>query len=553
MALANAGLPELETCLWEVPRQAEHGDYASNVAMTLARAARRPPRQIAELIVKHFPSLREVERVDVAGPGFLNVFLSPAWCTGALGEILEAGDAYGRGESERGRRVRLEFVSANPTGPLVIVSARAAAIGDSLARLLRAQGAQVTTEYYVNDAGTQFEALARSLEARVRQALGMPAELPVNGYPGEYLADLASEYLEEQRARGAEALEALEALVTEADERERLERFGRYAVSRIVEQQRRVLRDFGVEFDVWTSEQRDVRDLHLPEKVLEELAARKLTYEAEGALWFRSSALGEETGDDKDRVLRRSNGEVTYFAVDVAYHHYVKFRSADRVINLFGPDHHGYVPRMKAAMQALGHPPDAFEVLIVQLVTLLRDGQPVRMSKRRGEFVLMEELLEEVGRDAVRFTFLTRRHDSPLPFDLALATRQSAENPVYYVQYAHARIKSIDKQVAEQGIVVPPLGEVDLSPLRAGEELAIIKRLVQYPEVVKGAAHALEPHRLAYWLQELAGVFHPYYKTHRVIQDDRRLMHARLALCAGVGRVIRNGLELLGVSAPESM
>ena len=552
-ALANAGLPELETCLWEVPRQAEHGDYASNVAMTLARAARRPPRQIAELIVKHFPSLREVERVDVAGPGFLNVFLSPAWCTGALGEILEVGDAYGRGESERGRRVRLEFVSANPTGPLVIVSARAAAIGDSLARLLRAQGAQVTTEYYLNDAGTQFEALARSLEARVRQALGMPAELPVNGYPGEYLADLASEYLEEQRARGAEALEALEALVTEADERERLERFGRYAVSRIVEQQRRVLRDFGVEFDVWTSEQRDVRDLHLPEKVLEELAARKLTYEAEGALWFRSSALGEETGDDKDRVLRRSNGEVTYFAVDVAYHHYVKFRSADRVINLFGPDHHGYVPRMKAAMQALGHPPDAFEVLIVQLVTLLRDGQPVRMSKRRGEFVLMEELLEEVGRDAVRFTFLTRRHDSPLPFDLALATRQSAENPVYYVQYAHARIKSIDKQVAEQGIVVPPLGEVDLSPLRAGEELAIIKRLVQYPEVVKGAAHALEPHRLAYWLQELAGGFHPYYKTHRVIQDDRRLMHARLALCAGVGRVIRNGLELLGVSAPESM
>ena len=324
-------------------------------------------------------------------------------------------------------------------------------------------------------------------------------------------------------------------------------------MSRIVEQQRRVLRDFGVEFDVWTSEQRDVRDLHLPEKVLEELAARKLTYEAEGALWFRSSALGEEAGDDKDRVLRRSNGEVTYFAVDVAYHHYVKFRSADRVINLFGPDHHGYVPRMKAAMQALGHPPDAFEVLIVQLVTLLRDGQPVRMSKRRGEFVLMEELLEEVGRDAARFTFLTRRHDSPLEFDLAVATRQSAENPVYYVQYAHARIASIYKQAAEQGIGVPPLGEVDLSPLREGEEIAIIKRLVQYPEIVRGAARALEPHRVAYWLRELAGVFHPYYKNHRVILDDRRLMFARLALCAGVGRVVRNGLALLGVNAPESM
>src|SRR3989449_19960 len=395
--------------------------------MTLARAARRPPREVAELIVKHFPSLHEVERLDVAGPGFLNVFLSPAWCTGALGEILAAGYAFGRGESERGRRVRLEFVSANPTGPLVIVSARAAAVGDSLARLLRAQGAQVTTEYYVNDAGTQFEALARSFEARVAQEFGEPATLPENGYPGEYLIELARAYRAEGRARPEGA-----------PERERLEHFGRYAVSRIVEQQRRILRDYGVEFDVWTSEQRDVRDRHLPEQALEELAARKLTYAHEGALWFRSSALGEETGDDKDRVLRRSNGEVTYFAVDVAYHHYVKFRSADRVINLFGPDHHGYVPRMKAAMQALGHPPDAFEVLIVQLVTLLRDGQPVRMSKRRGEFVLMEELLEEVGRDAARFTFLTRRHDSPLEFDLAVATRQSAENPVYYVQYARA-------------------------------------------------------------------------------------------------------------------
>jgi len=552
-ALANAGLPEPETCVWEVPRQAEHGDYATNVALTLARAARRTPRQVAELIVKHFPSLLEVERLEVAGPGFLNVFLSPAWCTRALGEILTAGDAYGRGESERGRRVRLEFVSANPTGPLVIVSARAAAVGDSLARLLRAEGAQVTTEFYVNDAGSQFEALARSLEARVLQELGQPASLPDNGYPGEYLVDLAREYLAEQGGASVPEREAANALLVRGGERERLEHFGRYAVSRILEQQRRVLRDYGVEFDVWTSEQRDVRDLHLPEKVLEELAARKLTYEHEGALWFRSSALGEEVGDDKDRVLRRSNGEVTYFAVDVAYHHYVKFRSADRVINLFGPDHHGYVPRMKAAMQALGHPPDAFEVLIVQLVTLLRDGQPVRMSKRRGEFVLMEELLEEVGRDAARFTFLTRRHDSPLEFDLAVAMRQSAENPVYYVQYAHARIASIYKQAAEQGIVVPPLGEVDLSPLREGEEIAIIKRLVQYPEIVRGAARALEPHRVAYWLRELAGVFHPYYKNHRVILDDRRLMFARLALCAGVGRVVRNGLALLGVSAPESM
>ena len=541
-ALAKAGLPEPPACLWEVPHLAEHGDYATNVAMTLARAARRAPRQIAELIVKHFPSLAEVERLEVAGPGFLNVFLSPVWCAGALGEILAAGDAYGRGESARGRRIRLEFVSANPTGPLVIVNGRAAAVGDALARLLRAQGALVTTEYYVNDAGNQFEALARSFEARVAQEFGEPATLPENGYPGEYLVELAKDYRDEGGSP-----------VPELSGRERVEHFGRWAVARMVERQRRILRDYNVEFDVWASEQRDVRDRGLPEKVLDELAARGLTYEADGALWFKSSTLGEEAGDDKDRVLRRTSGEVTYFAVDVAYHHYVKFAGADQVINLFGPDHHGYVPRMKAAMQALGHPPEAFEVLIVQLVTLLRDGQPVRMSKRRGEFVLMEELLEEVGRDAARFTFLTRRHDSPLEFDLAVATRQSNENPVYYVQYAHARIRSIGKQMAEQGITPPPLEATDLTPLREPEELALIKQLLQYPEIVRGAARALEPHRLAYWLQELAGAFHPYYKNHRVIQDDRRLMFARLALCAAVGRVIRNGLGLLGVSAPESM
>jgi len=296
-----------------------------------------------------------------------------------------------------------------------------------------------------------------------------------------------------------------------------------------------------------------VRDQGLAEKALDELAGRGLTYEADGALWFRSSQVGDEGTDDKDRVLRRSSGEATYFAVDVAHHHYVKFSSADRIINLLGPDHHGYVGRMRAAMQALGHSPEAFEVLIVQLVTLLRDGQPVRMSKRRGEFVLMEELLEEVGRDAARFTFLTRRHDSPLEFDLAVATRQSSDNPVYYVQYAHARIHSIARQAAEQGIAVPPWEAIDLGVLTEPEEQTLIKRLLHYPEVVRGAARALEPHRVAFWLQELAGAFHPYYKTHRVIQDDRRLMLARLALCAAVGRVIANGLDLLGVSAPATM
>ncbi len=545
-ALATADLPAPEDVLWEVPRQAEHGDYSSNVAMVLAKPARRSPRQIADAVVKHFPRLEEVAKLEVAGPGFLNVFLAPAWTANALRDILDAGARYGHGTREAGQRIRLEFVSANPTGPLVIVNARAAAVGDALARLLRAQGAGVTTEYYINDAGRQFERLALSLEARVRQAVGEDATIPEGGYAGDYIVDLATSYLEQHGSRPDGPPPAALALAT----RERIEHFGRWAVEHFVREQRRVLSDYGVTFDVWTSEQRDVRDRRLAEKMLEELSGRGLTYEEDGALWFRSTA-SEEAGDDKDRVLRRRDGEVTYFGVDIAYHHYVKFAAADRVINLLGPDHHGYVARMRAAMQALDHP--AFAALIIQLVTLLRDGQPVRMSKRRGEFVLMEELLEEVGRDAARFTFLMRRHDSPLEFDLALATRQSSDNPVYYVQYAHARIRSIHRQAAEQGVAIPAWRDVDLSPLSEPEEQALIKRLLDYPLVVAGAARALEPHRIAYWLSELAGLFHPYYKTHRVIQDDRRLMLARLALCTAVGQVIANGLALLGVSAPETM
>ncbi len=550
-ALAAAGLPAVQDCAWDVPRQAEHGDYATNVAMTLARPAKRPPRQIAEAIVQHFPAMPEVARLEIAGPGFLNVFLAPAWCAQALRDILAAGARYGRGEDLAGQRVRLEFVSANPTGPLVIVNARAAAVGDALARLLRARGARVTTEFYVNDAGNQFETLARSFEARVRQAVGESAALPDNGYPGEYLIDLAGEYVTEHKLATPADLQAH--LARQAAGDRATETLGRWAVARMLEGQRRVLADYGVELDVWSSEQRDVRDRGLPARMLDELARRGLTYEADGALWFRSTQVGEEAADDKDRVLRRGSGEATYFGVDVAYHHYLKFADADRLINLLGPDHHGYVGRMRAAMQALGHPADAFEVLIVQLVTLLRDGQPVRMSKRRGEFVLMEELLEEVGRDAARFTFLTRRHDSPLEFDLAVATRQSSDNPVYYVQYAHARIRSIARQAAEQGIAIPPWEAVDVSRLTGPQEPALIKRLLHYPEVVRGAARALEPHRIAFWLQELAGAFHPYYRAHRVIQDDRELMLARFALCAAVGQVVANGLDLLGVAAPETM
>jgi arginyl-tRNA synthetase len=540
-ALDAAGLPAPSEVQWEIPRESRHGDYATNVAMSLAREARRPPRKIAEAIVASFPKTAVVDRVEIAGPGFLNVFLSPAWCAEALHEVLAAGEEYGRSDAGKGARVLLEFVSANPTGPLVIVNARAAAVGDALARILRAQGYAVETQYYVNDAGNQFVALARSVDVRLRQALGQPAELPENAYPGEDLVELVAEWL----ARDPAGMRALAA----RPEAERLEALGQRAVAEMVEGQRRVLEAYGTHFDRWTHEQHDVRDAARPREAILALTRAGHTYEQDGALWFRST----EFGDDKDRVLRRSDGELTYFGVDIGFHHFEKFERADHVINFFGPDHHGYIQRLRAAMRALGHPAEAFDVLIVQLVTLLRDGQPVRMSKRRGEFVLMEELLEEVGRDAARFTFLTRRHDSPLEFDLAVATRQTSDNPVFYVQYAHARVGSLFRTATEQGVLIPKWSQVDMRPLVLDEEQALIKHLLQYPELVAGAARAREPHRVAYYLTELAGRFHPYYKAHRVITDDRALTLARLGLCAAVAQVVRNGLELLGVSAPESM
>ncbi len=534
-ALEAAGLAPPEGLLWEVPRDAAHGDYATNAAMLLAKSARRPPREVAEQIVANWPPLPVAERVEVAGSGFVNVFLSPGWCREALRQVLTAGSEYGA--KGKGERIRIEFVSANPTGPLVIVNARAAAVGDSLARVLRSQGHTVFTEYYVNDAGTQAIMLTRSFEARIRQALGESAEVPEGGYPGEYLVDLAKEYLAEEGTRW----------LSEPDD-VRLEHLARYAIRRIREDQERVLREYGVEFDRWVSEDLEIREPGLPQKAIELLRATGLVYEADGALWFRASRFG----DDEDRVLVKSDGELTYFAADLAYHLF-KFQDVDRLIDLWGPDHHGYIPRIRAALLALGKPAEAFRVLLIQLVTLLRGGQPVRMSKRQGEFVLMEELIEEVGRDAARFTFLTRRHDSPLEFDVEVVTRQSADNPVYYVQYCHARVSSIFQHLKQKKLAVPDWERVDLSRLTLPEELALIKRVLHFPEVVAGAVRALEPHRLAYYLQELAAVFHPYYNRHRVISDDRALTEARLGLVAAVGQVVRNGLDLLGVSAPEKM
>ncbi len=537
-ALRRAGLEAPDDLLWEVPKEEAHGDYATNAALVLAKSARQPPRQVADQIRRHFPPIPEVQRVEVAGPGFLNVFLAPAWCATALGEILEAGETYGKSDVGKGRRVQVEFVSANPTGPLVVVSARSAAVGDSLGRILAAQGYRVFREYYVNDAGSQVQTLAPSLEIRVRQQLGEEVELPRDAYPGEYLIELAKQYI---AAHGDRVIAALTAP-------ESLDSLGRFAVERITAEQRRVLSAYGVEFDNWFGE-RALRDSGEPSRVLEKLRERGYVYEAEGAVWFRSTAFG----DEKDRVLVKSDGEPTYFVNDIAYHVNKTERGFDRLIDLWGPDHHGHVPRVQAALRALGYPEGTLDVLIVQLVSLLREGQPVRMSKRMGEFVTMEELIGEVGRDAARFTFLTRRHDSPLDFDLEVVTRQSAENPVYYVQYAHARIASLFQHLREKKLPLPDWRRVDLGRLGLPEEQSLIKRLLQLPHAVAGAARTLEPHRIAYYLQELAGLFHPYYNRHRVIGDDLALTHARLALAAGVGLIIRNGLALLGVAAPEKM
>ena len=554
-ALARKGLPEPKSVIWQVPRGGQATfNYATPSAMAYAKEHGLETAAVAESIAAELEALSEVATAEVAGPGFINVLLARDSVSAQLHGVLAVGAHYGSSQASAGRRYRLEFVSANPTGPLVIVNARAAAVGDALARILRSQGAHVESEYYVNDAGNQFQALAASIEARLRQALGETAEIPEGGYPGEYLVELAESWL----ARDPDGVRALLA----QPEPERRERLGRDGVAAMVAAHRRVLEAYGTEVGRWVHEAADVRATGLPEKAIALLTAGGHTYEHDGALWFRSTALG----DDKDRVLRKSDGELTYFAVDIGFHHFIKFAAGreaaegershskvDHVIDFLGPDHHGYIGRLRAAMRALGHPDEAFDILVVQLVTLLRDGQPVRMSKRRGEFVLMEELLEEVGRDAARFTFLTRRHDSPLEFDLAVATRQSADNPVFYVQYAHARVASLFRTAAQQGIATPDWATVDFSSLERPEEHALIKRVIQFSEVVTAAARAREPHRLAYYLTELAGEFHPYYKAHRIITEDRASTLARLGLAAAVGQVVRNGLGLLGVSAPESM
>jgi len=530
--------PDFPEVVLETPKIETHGDFSTNFALISASVQKMSPKKIAEAVVGHMKDVRNwIERVEVAGPGFINFHLHPS----AWHHILEAvhiqGKRYGAVDLGKGRRIQVEYVSSNPTGPLHVGHGRGAAVGDSVANILSFCGYDVQKEYYVNDSGRQVETLGRSVFLRLKALLGDTEPFPKECYQGGYIRELAREILE-LKGRGM-------ALGPEA---EGIAFCARYAAGKITEGMREDLVRFGVTFDRWFSEQ-SLYDAEKVDRTLSELKARDVVYEKDGALWFRTTAYG----DEKDRVVVRNGGQPTYFASDIAYHRDKFERGFEKVIDVWGADHHGYIPRMEAAVEALGHAKERFKVILVQLVNLLRGGIPVAMSTRAGEFVTLREVIDEVGKDAARFLFLTRHHESPLDFDLDLAKKQSNENPVYYVQYVHARISSILKVGKERGIEDASFSEETASLLLAHEEIRLLKALSDYLDVIRQSALFMEPHRVTFYLMDLASLFHTYYNKHRVLTDDPDLTRARLSLVLAIKEVIQNGLFLLGVSAPEKM
>jgi arginyl-tRNA synthetase len=527
-------LPAFEV---EAPKQADHGDLATNLAMVLAKPARMAPRKIAESIIKNLAAPEGMlQKVEIAGPGFINFFIEEAYWRRVIPEIHQMGPAYGNCDLGRGQKAQVEFVSANPTGPLHIGHGRGAALGDALANLLTAAGYEVVREYYINDVGNQINTLGKSLYFRLRELQGEKIEFPEDGYQGDYMKDLARDYL----AAGNPPPSA-------APPEEEIISLGRYAGDVILAGIKQDLEDFGVTFDRWFSET-DLYTRGLVEQSFDLLKEKGFLYEHEGALWFKATAFG----DDKDRVVRRSTGVTTYFASDIAYHLYKFQQGYDLVVDIWGADHHGYVPRLQAAVEALGCA-GRLKVILVQLVSLLRFGEPVAMTTRGGTFVTLREVIDEVGKDAARFIFLTRRADSHLDFDLEVAKTQSPENPVYYVQYAHARLASVFRQAAAQDIPVPEPAPTLLALLQLPEETSLLKMLANYPELVEAAARNLEPHRLTYFLTELASQLHSYYYKHRFISEDAALTQARLCLVRAIQTVLAHGLAILGVEAPDTM
>lgn len=539
-AVEKAGLADKEQIpevVLETPKDKAHGDYATNMAMQMARIAKKAPRQIAEEIAAHFDKEKvSVERIDIAGPGFMNLFMDNGYLTSLIPVILQAGEDYGASDTGQGKKVQVEFVSVNPTGSLHLGHARGAAVGDALSNILDKAGYEASREYYINDAGNQIHNLALSLEARYFQALGYERELPEDGYRGADIVQFGKDLAEEYGDR-----------FVNTDEQKRYSFFREYALERVMKKIREDLQDFRVEFDNWFSE-KSLHDSGQLDQVLTFLKEKGETYEKDGAVWFRSTKYG----DDKDRVLVKSDGAYTYLMPDIAYHLNKFKRGFETLINVWGADHHGYIPRMKAAVEALGYDREQLEIVIIQMVNLFQNGERVKMSKRTGKAVTLRELMDEIGVDAMRYFFVMRSPDTHLDFDMDLAVSKSNENPVYYVQYAHARICSILRQGAEMGLDTE--GESDLSLISSEKEIDLLKALGDFPEVVADAAEKLAVQRVTNYLYELSSVLHRFYNAERVLDaEDKAKSLARYRLMKAVQITIKNGLALIGVSAPERM
>ncbi|QTD40717.1 arginine--tRNA ligase [Sporosarcina sp. Te-1] len=527
---------EIPDILLETPKNKENGDYATNIAMQLTKLAKKPPRVIAETILQHLDTTETaIESVEIAGLGFMNIRLKTDYLGDVVKAVLAQGPDYGRSTFGQNEKIQVEFVSANPTGDLHLGHARGASLGDSLCNILDFAGFDVSREYYINDAGNQVNNLALSVEARYFQALGMEKEMPEDGYHGQDIIEIGKKLAEESGDRYAHMPEA-----------ERLEFFRKYGLDYELEKLKKDLEDFRVPFDNWFSE----TSLYTDGKIgiaLDKLRSNGHVFEEDGATWFRSTTFG----DDKDRVLIKNDGSYTYLTPDIAYHEDKIRRGFDKLINIWGADHHGYIPRMKAAIEALGYDRDTLEVEVAQMVQLYKDGEKFKMSKRTGKAVTLRELVEDVGLDAVRYFFAMRSGDSQMDFDLDLAISQSNENPVYYAQYAHARISSILRQAEEKGMAAST-DHVDL--LQSEKEVELLKKIGDFPKVVADAARLRSPHRIATYIQELAATFHSFYNAEKVLDpDNRELSEARLALVTATRTTVANALKLIGVAAPERM
>jgi arginyl-tRNA synthetase len=519
----------------EVPKHENQGDFSTNIALVLAGIEKKNPREIAAQVVERLKNVQElIERVEIAGPGFVNVTIKESVWQLLLKEIDDQQESYGRSDIGGNRRVMVEFVSANPTGPLSIGHGRQAILGDGIARLLEATGHDVYREYYYNDAGRQMRVLGESVRARYLELLGRDHEFPEDGYQGEYIYDIARKLVETEDQSLADC--------------ESVDPFKQAAERTIFEDISTTLKRMGISFDNYYNEQSLYENGHV-DSVIKELTDKGLVYEKDGATWFKTTELGQE----KDRVIIKSSGEPTYRLPDIAYHREKFRRNFDWLVDIFGSDHIATVPDVRAGVEALGYDSSKITVILHQFVTLMRDGKQVKMSTRKANFITVDELLDEVGVDAARFFFMMRKPDSQLEFDLDLATKESQENPVYYVQYAHARVCSILRQAVEKGVALPTTADADLSLLVEPEEVGLLKQMGSFPTLIESCAMDLEPYRVIFYLMELAGLFHSYYNKHKVISDDGALSRSRLCLISGLRTVFGNGLKLVGLSAPEKM